>query len=94
MPDESDGPSEDEKTVKDTALQIGGLFVDVELAGLTDDVGEETGNAAVDVEDEVVLFGGGDLLYGQGVVQHLEGKLEVGSRVLNQNGHSSVGVLN
>lgn len=71
MGDETDTATEHEETVEDAHAEVVfGLF-GAEGAAVAEEVDEADGNAAVDVEDEVVLLGRSHRLDGDGVVEHL-----------------------
>lgn len=71
MGDETDASAEDEEAVEHAHGEVVFGFFGGEGAAVADEVDEADGDAAVDVEDEVVLLGGGDCLDGNGVVEEL-----------------------
>jgi hypothetical protein len=73
MGNQTDRSSEHEQTVKDTHLEVVLCLFRGEGAAVAEEVDEADGDAAVDVEDEVVLLGGGDGLDGEGVVEEFGG---------------------
>ena len=66
---QTNGATEDEQTVEDTHLEVVLCLFRGESAAVAEEIDEADGDAAVDVEDEVVLLGGGDGLDGEGVVE-------------------------
>lgn len=71
MRNETDTPTEHEETVENAHAEVVfGLF-GAEGTAVAEEVDETDGNAAVDVEDEVVLLGRSHCLDGNGVVEHL-----------------------
>lgn len=71
MRNETDTATEHEETVEDTHTEVVfGLF-GAEGTAVAEEVDEADGNAAVDVEDEVVLLGRSHGLDSNGVVEHL-----------------------
>jgi len=90
--DEADGAAEDEEAVEDAHLEVVlGLFGG-EGAAVAHEVDEADGDAAVDVQDQVVLFGRRHRLDGDGVVEEL-GRGEVGLAVLLHERDAEVGVV-
>lgn len=88
----TDGTAENEQTVEDTHLEVVlGLFGG-EGTAVAHQVNEADSNAAVDVENEVVLLGGGDGLDSQGVVEKLVGG-ELGLDVLLDKLDTEIGVV-
>ena len=84
--------SQDEKTVENTHAEvIGGLFLG-ESTAVTDKIDESDSDGTVDVEDQVVLLGGGDGLNGKRIVQKL-GRREVGLAVLLDESDTQIGVV-
>ena len=71
MGDETDGAAEDEQTVQDTHLEVVLRLLGAEGAAVAHQIHEAHGDGTVNVEDQVVLLGGGDALDGEGVVEHL-----------------------
>jgi hypothetical protein len=63
--------SEDEETVQNTHLHVVLSLLSGESTAVAHEIHEANSNATVDVEDEVVLLGGGDSLDGDGVVEQL-----------------------
>jgi hypothetical protein len=58
-------------------LEVLSSLLSSEGARVLEEVAEENGDGTVDVEDEGVLLGGGDVLDGEGVLEH-RGRGEVG----------------
>lgn len=71
MGDETDGAAEDEESVEDTHLEVILCLLGAEGAAVAHQIDEADGDGAVDVEDQVILLGGGDALNGERVVEHL-----------------------
>lgn len=71
MRDETDTPAEHEETVEDTHAEVVFGLLGAKGTAVAEEIDEADGNAAVDVEDEVVLLGRGHRLDGDGVVEHL-----------------------
>lgn len=92
MRNQTDRPSQHEQTVEHTHLQVVFRLFSRESAAVPHEVDEADGDAAVDVEDQVVLLGGRDGLDGDGVVEKL-GRGEVGLAVLFDEGDAEVGVV-
>lgn len=70
MCDETDAPPQDEQSIKHAHLQVVFGLLGAKGAAIAHEVDEADGDAAVDVEDEVVFLGGGDGFDGDGVVEH------------------------
>lgn len=68
---QTDRATEHEQTVEDTHLQVVFSLLGRERAAVADKVDKADSNAAVDVEDEVVLLRCCDALDGEGVVEQL-----------------------
>ena len=68
---QTDAAAEHEQTVEHTHLEIIFGFFGRKGAAVAHEVDKADGDAAVDVEDEVVLLGGGDLFDGESVVKRL-----------------------
>lgn len=89
---ETDGTTEDEEAVEHAHLEVVLGLLGGEGAAVAEQVDEADGDGAVDVEDEVVLLGGGDGLDSDGVVEELGGG-EVGLAELLDEGDAQVGVV-
>ena len=61
-------PAEDEETVQNAHLQVVLSFLVGEGARVAEEVHKAHGDTAVHVQNQIVLFGGCDRLYGNGVV--------------------------
>ena len=70
MRNETNTPTEHKQTIEDTHAEVILGFLGAEGATVTEEVDEADGDAAVDVEDEIVLFGRGDGLDRDRVVEH------------------------
>lgn len=71
MGNKTDGAAKNEQTVENThAKVVFGLFRR-EGTAVAEEVNEADSNAAINVEDQVVLLGSGDGLNGNGVVEQL-----------------------
>lgn len=68
---QTDAAAEDEQSVQDTHPHVVLDLLAGECAAVAHQVDEADGNAAVDVQDEVVLLRGGHRLHGDGVVEQL-----------------------
>ena len=63
--------AENEKTVKDTHLEVVLSLLSGESAAVADEINKADGNATVDVENQVILLGSSDSLDSEGVVEKL-----------------------
>lgn len=68
---QTDRATENEKTVEDTHLEVVLSLLGSECTTVTDEIDEADSNAAVDVQDEVVLLRRCDALNGKGVIEQL-----------------------
>ncbi|KAI6762874.1 hypothetical protein HG530_008854 [Fusarium avenaceum] len=71
MGNKTNASAENEETVEDTHLEVVLGLLSREGTAVADEIDEADSNAAVDVEDQVVLLGGGDSLDGESVVEEL-----------------------
>ena len=69
MRNETDGAPEHEETVEDAVLEVFFRLLSAEGAAVAHQVDEADGDAAVDVEDEIVFLGSRNGLDGDGVVE-------------------------
>lgn len=92
MGNETDGAAEDKETVEHTHLEVVFSLLGGECATVAEQVDKADGDAAVDVEDQVVLLAGGDGLDGDGVVEEL-GRGEVCLAELLDEGYTEIGVV-
>ena len=67
--DEADAAPEDEETVEGANADVLVCFISAKGATVSQEINEADGNAAINVEDESVLLGSGDLLDGQSVIK-------------------------
>jgi hypothetical protein len=67
--DEADAAPEDEETVESANADVLVCLISAKGAAVSQEIDEADGNAAIDVEDEGILLGSGDLLDGKGVVE-------------------------
>ena len=67
--DEADAAPEDEETVESANADVLVCFISAKGATVSQEIDETDGNAAIDVEDESVLLGSGDLLDGKSVFE-------------------------
>ena len=67
--DEANAASEDEKTVESANADVFVCFILAKSAAVSQEIDKANGNAAIDVEDEGILLGGGDLLDGNSIVE-------------------------
>jgi len=77
---ETDAATEHEEAVEDTDGHVLFGFFGCESTTVAEEIDEAHSNAAVDIEDEVVLLRGCDSLNSKGIVKHLrawEGLLDV-----------------
>jgi len=88
---ETNAATKNEETVKDTHLEVVLSFFVSESTAVAEQIDKANSDAAVDVEDQVVLLGGGDLLNGQCVVEQLE-RGEVLLDVVLDQLHTEIGV--
>jgi hypothetical protein len=63
--------AENEKTVKDTHLEVVLSLLSRESAAVADEINKADGNATVDVENQVILLGSSNSLDSEGVVEKL-----------------------
>ena len=92
MGNETDTPAENEETVEDTHLEVVFSLLRGERAAVAHQVNKADSNAAVDVENEVVLLGRCDRLDCKSVVEHLEAR-EVLVHVLLNELDTKIGVV-
>ena len=92
MRNETDRASEHEQPVEDTVLEIVFRLFCAESAAVAEQIDEAHGDAAVDVQDEVVLLRGCDGFDGDGVVEELGGG-EVLLAELFDEGDTEIGVV-
>lgn len=71
MGNKTNASAEHEETVEDTHLEVVLSLLGGESAAVADEVDEAHGDAAIDVEDQVVLLGGGDGLDSESIVEEL-----------------------
>lgn len=71
MGNQTDGATEHEETVENTHLQVVLSLLVGESTTVTDKINEADGNAAIDVEDKVVLLRCCDGFDGEGVIEQL-----------------------
>jgi hypothetical protein len=89
---ETDTSAEHEETIKHTHLEVVFSLLRGESAAVAHQVHKADSNAAVDVENEVVLFGRGDRLNRKSVVEHLEAR-EILVDVLLDELDTKIGVV-
>lgn len=92
MRNQPNTPAQHEEAVEHAHLQVLLGLLGGEGAAVAQQVDEADGDAAVDVEDQVVLFGGRDGLDGDGVVEEL-GAGEVVLAEFFDEGDAQVGVV-
>ena len=71
MGNQTDAATQDEESVEDTHLQVVFCFLGAESAAVAHQVDEADRDSTVNVEDEIVLLGGGHGFDGNGVIQKL-----------------------
>ena len=71
MGDETDAATEDEEAVEHAHAEVVLCLLGAEGAAVAEEVDEADGDAAVDVEDEVVFLRRRHRLHRDGVVEHL-----------------------
>lgn len=69
MSNQTDAATQDEETVEDTHRQVILGLLRAKGAAVAEEVDKTDGNAAIDVENQVVLLGGCNSLDGNGVVE-------------------------
>jgi len=84
MADEADTAPEDEEAVESADADVLVCFISAKGATVSQEVDEADGNAAIDVEDEGILLGGGDLLDGKSVVEQRVAREVLANVVLNE----------
>lgn len=89
---ETDGTTKHEQTVQHTHLEVVFRLLCAESAAVSEQVDEANSNATVDVENEVVLLGGGNTLDSDGVIEEL-GRWEVLLAELLNEGDTEVRVV-
>lgn len=91
MRNQADAATEDEETIENTHAEIILSFFSGKGTAIAEEIDKADGDAAVDVEDQIVLFGSGDGLNGDGIVEEF-----VGSEVLHDEFfdqlHAEIGV--
>ena len=90
--DETDAASEHEQTVERSHLDVLLCLLERESSARSQQVDEAYADASVDIEDEVGLLLGGELLHAQSEVEHL-GRREVLLGELLDDHNANVGVL-
>ncbi len=70
MGNKTDASAEDEKAVEDTHLHVFFGLLGAEGTTVAHEVHETDCYSAVDVENQIVLLGGGDGFDGDGVIEH------------------------
>ncbi len=90
--DQTDASAQNEETVEDTVLHVVLGLLAAEGTRSSHQVNEADGYTAINVQNQVVLLGGGDGLDGDGVVEELGGG-EVGLAELLDEGDAQVGVV-
>lgn len=92
MGNETDAATENEKTVEDTHLEVVLGLLGRESTAVAHKINKGNSDGTVNVENEVVLLGGGDGLDGDGVVE--QGSLgEVGVHKLLDERDTEIGVV-
>ena len=66
---QTNAPTQDKETIQHAHAQVILDLLGGESAAVTHQVDEADGDAAVDVQDQIVLFGRGDRFDGDGVVE-------------------------
>lgn len=90
--DETDASAEDEKTIENTHFKVVlGLFIG-ESTAIAHKVNKADGNAAVDVQNQVVLLRCCHSLDGKSIVEHL-GAREVGLNIVFNKLDTKIGVV-
>lgn len=89
---QTDRATQNKETVENTHLEVVLSLLIAERAGVAEEIDEADGDAAVDVEDEVVFLGGCDGFDGEGIVKEL-GAREVGLAVLFHERYAEIGVV-
>ncbi len=92
MGDETDAAAQDEETVEDAHVEVVLGLLGREGAAVAHEVDEADGDAAVDVEDEVVLLRRRHRLHRDGVLQHLAAREALLHEFLDQL-HAQVRVV-
>jgi hypothetical protein len=82
--DQTDAATEDEEAVEHAHAEVVLRLFRGEGAAVAEQVDEADGHAAVDIEDQVVLLGGGDRLHRDGVVEQLVRGEVLGDEFLDQ----------
>jgi hypothetical protein len=84
MGNETDGTTQDEKSIKNTNRQILLGFFSGERTTVSQHVDEADGDAAIHVQDQVVLLGSGDGFDSNGVVKELVRREVLHNKVLDK----------
>lgn len=92
MGNQTNAASQNEQTVEDTHAEVVLGLLGGEGTAVAEEIDKADGNASIDVQDQVVLLGGGDSLDGQGVVEELVTG-ELGKDVLLDELDSQIGVV-
>jgi hypothetical protein len=92
MGNKTNASAEDEETVKNTHLEVILGFLSREGTAVADKINKADSNATVDVENEIVLLGGGDSLNSKGIVEELVAR-EVVEDVLLDELDTEIGVV-
>jgi len=89
---QTNGTTEDEKTIEDTHLEVVLGLLARESTAVAEEIDEADGNTSINVENEVVLLGGCDGLDGESVIQEFGGR-EVGLDELLDKLDTEIGVV-
>lgn len=92
MGNKTDAAAENEETVEDTHLEVVLSLLRGESTAVAEKIDEANGDAAVDVQDQVVLLGSGDGLDSESVVEELVAG-ELGENVLLDQLNTQIGVV-
>jgi hypothetical protein len=92
MGDETDAAAENEQPVEHADAHILLCFLGREGAAVAEQINEADGNAAVDVQNQIVFLRGRHLLDGQCVIKEL-GRREAALDVVFHELHSEIGVV-
>lgn len=69
MRNQTNGAAEHKQSIQNTVLEVVFCLFWAESTAVAEEVDEANGDAAVDIEDEVVFFGGCDGFHSNGVVE-------------------------
>ena len=92
MGDQTDASAQDEESVQDTHVQVVFGFFGAEGAAVAHEIHEADGDAAVDIEDEIIFFGRGHGFDGDSIVEHFAAGEALLDEIFDQL-HAEIGIV-